>query len=82
MKYKVGDTVIVHKPSVIRPGEPAWLNAMDKYDNRTFKISWVSENGKTVNLEGVSWYFSVRWIELFHEEEEEYFDTEDILCLM
>lgn len=82
MKYKAGDTVIVHKPSVIRPEEPAWLNSMDMYDNGTFKISDVSENGKIVNLENIPWYFSIRWLELFHEEEEEYFDTEDILCLM
>ena len=82
MKFKVGDTVIVHKPSVIRHDEPAWLNAMNKYNNRTFKISSVSESGETVHLEDIPWYFSVRWLELFHEEEEEYFDTEDLECLM
>lgn len=74
MKYKVGDTVIVHKPSEIS----GWLCQMDKYDGRTFKISHVSESGKIVQLEKVPWYFSVRWIELFHEEKEEYFDTEDL----
>lgn len=82
MKYKAGDTVIVHNPSVIRHDEPAWLNSMDRYDNKTFKISSVSESGKTVHLEGIPWYFSVRWIELLHEEEEEYFDAEDMECLM
>ena len=82
MKYKAGDTVIVHKPSVIRHDEPAWLNSMDRYDNKTFEISSVSESGKTVHLECIPWYFSVRWIELLHEEEEEYFDAEDMECLM
>lgn len=82
MKYKVGDTVIVHKPSEIIRGEPGWLCAMDKYDGRTFKISHVSESGKTVNLENIPWYFSIRWLELSHEEKEEYFDMEDLECLL
>ena len=78
MKFNVGDTVIVHKPSVRRYDEPYWMPDMDKYIDRMFKISGISEKWKTVCLECIPWGFSIRWLEPSYEEKEEYFDTEDL----
>lgn len=81
--YKVGDVVVVHKPSGL-PGSylfgeaiVGWTDAMDKYDGIVTTIRSIKP-GKSLLLNDCPGYlFLQRWVEVIKEDDEA-IDIEDI----
>lgn len=70
MKFKVGDTVRIKKPSTERSSDKCyWVGGMDNFDG-TVAVLKGKTSGKYWNLEGdkENWSFSEEWLEGIYEK--------------
>lgn len=60
-KFKVGDSVIPHKPKNLE-GKTIWLKQMDKYNGKIVTVSGIADNGNLrIDYDGDYWHFSPSW---------------------
>ena len=62
--FKIGDTVIVHKPINVRI-YPAWTDRMDEYDGKELRVEILDTH---VLYLGVFYSFNSAWLELLKNE--------------
>ena len=70
MRFKVGDKVIIRKPSGDHIYDlPRWVSSMDEFNGETFEINSVYQGSGFVRYKG--WLFNQDWLEALTEDDTE-----------
>lgn len=82
MKFKPGDTVVVHKPDKNDKYGLFWVRGMDQYDNIVTTIkSYHESSSKTFHLDGCGdYFFADTWLSPCEDDED--INVEDISLIM